>query len=184
MPLVFDTKPGSGYDDRVDGRYQFPNRYFPAANAGVGDWIVYRKPRRGDGEPGYFGVARLDLVTAAWRLPFEILGGSSTCAFRIRLTHVASARNEKQRLRPRSGWYRSVPGRRRQLGVAGLQGRAESPVRFSPVTGESRKKSSSRTISSGLPSRRPWRFGAHDRLRAGANPDWRYHRAPITAGSR
>lgn len=27
MPLVFDTKPGSGYDDHPSARYHFPNRY-------------------------------------------------------------------------------------------------------------------------------------------------------------
>jgi putative restriction endonuclease len=60
MPLVFDSKPGSGYDDQPGDRYHFPNRYLSVATSGVGDWIVYRKPRRGEGEPGYFAVARLD----------------------------------------------------------------------------------------------------------------------------
>ena len=59
MPLVFDAKPDSGYDDRPGDRYHFPNRYLAAAKSGIGDWVVYRKPRRGDGTPGYFAVARL-----------------------------------------------------------------------------------------------------------------------------
>ncbi len=59
MPLVFDAKPDSGYDDHPGERYHFPNRYLTAAQAGIGDWVVYRKPRRGDGQPGYFAVARL-----------------------------------------------------------------------------------------------------------------------------
>jgi putative restriction endonuclease len=59
MPLVFDAKPNSGYDDRVLERYHFPNRYRPSAERGVGDWIVYRKPRRGDDDRGYFAVALL-----------------------------------------------------------------------------------------------------------------------------
>jgi putative restriction endonuclease len=59
MPLVFDAKPDSGYDDHPGERYHFPNRYLLTARGGVGDWVVYRKPRRGDGEPGYFAVARL-----------------------------------------------------------------------------------------------------------------------------
>ena len=59
MPLVFDAKPDSGYDDRPGDRYHFPNRYLAAAKSGIGDWVVYRKPRRGDGPPGYFAVARL-----------------------------------------------------------------------------------------------------------------------------
>src|SRR5271157_2744469 len=32
------------------------------AQRGVGDWVVYRKPRRGDGQPGYFAVARLRAI--------------------------------------------------------------------------------------------------------------------------
>lgn len=59
MPLVFDTKPGSGYDDHPSDRYHFPNRYLDVATAGIGGWIIYRKPRRGVGIPGYFAVARL-----------------------------------------------------------------------------------------------------------------------------
>ena len=62
MPLVFDTKPGSGYDDHEGESYHFPNRYLSTAQSGVGDWVLYRKPRRGEGQPGYFGVARLRAI--------------------------------------------------------------------------------------------------------------------------
>jgi putative restriction endonuclease len=62
MPLVFDAKPDSGYDDRPGDRYHFPNRYLDAAQSGIGDWVVYRKPRRGEGMPGYFAVGRLIAV--------------------------------------------------------------------------------------------------------------------------
>ena len=62
MPLVFDTKPGSGYDDHEGESYHFPNRYLSTAQSRVGDWVLYRKPRRGEGQPGYFGVARLRAI--------------------------------------------------------------------------------------------------------------------------
>ena len=54
MPLVFDAKPDSGYDDHPGERYHFPNCYLMTARGGVGDWVVYRKPRRGDGEDRVF----------------------------------------------------------------------------------------------------------------------------------
>ena len=64
MPLVFDAKPDSGYDDHPGERYHFPNRYLTTAQGGIGDWVVYRKPRRGGGQPGYFAVARLVSIEA------------------------------------------------------------------------------------------------------------------------
>ena len=59
MKGVFDTRPDTGYDDDIVRRYQFPNRYLPAARECVGDWIVYRQTRRGSGRPGYVAVARV-----------------------------------------------------------------------------------------------------------------------------
>ena len=59
MKAVLDTRVGSGYDDDVTSRYHFPNRYLPAAERALGDWIVYREPRRGGGREGYVAVARL-----------------------------------------------------------------------------------------------------------------------------
>jgi putative restriction endonuclease len=61
MKAVFDTKPGSGYDDDIVRRYHFPTTgvgYLTAAEAAVGDWIVYRGTRRG-GQIGYMAVAQL-----------------------------------------------------------------------------------------------------------------------------
>ena len=69
MPLVFDVKPDSGYDDYPGDRYHFPNRYLAVAKGGIGDWVVYRKPRRGDGPPGYFAVARLIAIEPDPRSP-------------------------------------------------------------------------------------------------------------------
>lgn len=59
MPIIFDAKPDSGYDDLLPRRYHFPNNYLKVAEAAIGDWILFRKPRRGVGAPGYFAVARL-----------------------------------------------------------------------------------------------------------------------------
>lgn len=44
MKAVFDSKPGSGYDDEIQTRYHFPDRYLDEARKAVGDWIVYRAP--------------------------------------------------------------------------------------------------------------------------------------------
>jgi putative restriction endonuclease len=61
MKAVFDTKPDSGYDDEITRRYHFPSRrnYMAAANAAVGDWIVYREPQRNNGRRAYIAVARV-----------------------------------------------------------------------------------------------------------------------------
>ena len=60
MKAVFDTKPNSGYDDEIVRRYHFPTQsnYMAAAQAAVGDWIVYRGTRRG-GQVGYIAAARV-----------------------------------------------------------------------------------------------------------------------------
>jgi putative restriction endonuclease len=59
MKAVFDSKPGSGYDDDIQTRYHFPDRYLVEAQKALGDWIVYRAPRRGGGKMGYFAAARV-----------------------------------------------------------------------------------------------------------------------------
>jgi putative restriction endonuclease len=61
MKAVFDTKPNSGYDDEVVRRYHFPTRsnYLSAAEAAVGDWIVYRETQRNRGRRAYVAVARV-----------------------------------------------------------------------------------------------------------------------------
>jgi putative restriction endonuclease len=71
MKAVFDTKPNSGYDDEIIRRYHFPTQsnYVTAAEAAVGDWIVYREPQRNRGRRAYISVARVlriepDLVRA------------------------------------------------------------------------------------------------------------------------
>lgn len=56
---VFDSRAGSGYDDEIVGRYHFPPRYRQAAEAMVGDWIVYREPKTGGGQGGYIATAQV-----------------------------------------------------------------------------------------------------------------------------
>jgi putative restriction endonuclease len=61
MKAVFDTKPNSNYDDEIVWRYHFPTQsnYMAAAEAAVGDWIVYREPQRNGGRRAYVAVARV-----------------------------------------------------------------------------------------------------------------------------
>jgi putative restriction endonuclease len=61
LKAVFDVKPESGYDDDITSRYHFPAKrdYMEAAVASLGDWIVYREPRRNGCREAYIGVARL-----------------------------------------------------------------------------------------------------------------------------
>jgi len=61
---VFDTKPGSAYDDRLEERYHFPARrnYLDVAHAVVGDWVLYREPQRNRGRRAYVGAARVFAV--------------------------------------------------------------------------------------------------------------------------
>jgi putative restriction endonuclease len=69
MKAVFDSKPGSGYDDEIQTRYHFPDRYLDEARKAIGDWIVYRAPRRGGGRIGYFAVARVAGIDPDPKLP-------------------------------------------------------------------------------------------------------------------
>lgn len=57
MKGIFDARPGTVYDDEIQTRYHFPNRYLEEARRTVDDWIVYRAPRRGGGPIGYFASA-------------------------------------------------------------------------------------------------------------------------------
>lgn len=59
MKAIFDTRAASGYDDDIPHRYHFPDRYLVPAMQAVGDWIIYREPRRGGGREGYVSVARV-----------------------------------------------------------------------------------------------------------------------------
>ncbi|MFC7478468.1 hypothetical protein ACFQS7_29380 [Dankookia sp. GCM10030260] len=65
MKAVFDTRSDTSYDDDITRRYHFPKRYLADARKAVGDWILYREPRRGGGRQGYVAAARLTNVTPA-----------------------------------------------------------------------------------------------------------------------
>ncbi len=62
MKAVFDTKPGSGYDDDVTQRYHFPRRYAATVDRAINDWVVLRRPRAEGGNLAYFAVARVARV--------------------------------------------------------------------------------------------------------------------------
>ncbi len=62
MKAIFETRAESGYDDQIVEHYHFPNRYLAEAQKAVGDWIIYREPRRGGGRSSYIAVARLDRI--------------------------------------------------------------------------------------------------------------------------
>jgi len=57
VKAIFDTRAESGYDDDIIRQYHFPNRYLGIAKEAVGDWIIYREPRRAGGRSGYVAAA-------------------------------------------------------------------------------------------------------------------------------
>ncbi len=64
MKAIFDTRPRSNYDDDITRWYHFPDRYLSEARRAVGDWIIYREPRREGGREGYVAVARVVRIEA------------------------------------------------------------------------------------------------------------------------
>jgi putative restriction endonuclease len=70
VKLIFDTRPGSRYNDEIVHQYHFPdNPYLQRTLAGVGDLIVYREPSRKGGRGRYFATARLVNVEADPKTP-------------------------------------------------------------------------------------------------------------------
>lgn len=59
--LVLLHRADSIYEDVPDECYDFPARYFRAAEDGVGDWAVYYEPVKA-GPRGYFAVAKIAQV--------------------------------------------------------------------------------------------------------------------------
>lgn len=66
---IFTTKVSPHYNDLPELMYHFPKTYLRAANATVGDWIVYYEPRREDSSPSgragrqcYFATARVSHI--------------------------------------------------------------------------------------------------------------------------
>lgn len=58
VKAIFDLKSGSRYKDG-QGHYHFPARYLEVARNSVGDWVLYREPRRNNGSQAYIAVARV-----------------------------------------------------------------------------------------------------------------------------
>ncbi|WP_304164922.1 HNH endonuclease [Phenylobacterium aquaticum] len=83
MKAVFDTKPNSGYDDEIMGRYHFPTRsnYMDVARATVGDWIVYREPQRNGGRRAYIAAARVARIQPDPALPNHAYAVIDTATF-------------------------------------------------------------------------------------------------------
>jgi putative restriction endonuclease len=63
MKAIFDTRADTIYDDDITAKYHFPDRYLPIARQAVGDWVIYREPRRGSGRQGYVAAALLVDIT-------------------------------------------------------------------------------------------------------------------------
>jgi len=59
---VFIHRSDSIYEDTPAERYQFPRQYLKAAQACVGDWIVYYEPRKVVDTKGYYAVAKVERV--------------------------------------------------------------------------------------------------------------------------
>lgn len=129
MPLVFDTKPDSGYDDRPSERYHFPNRYLAIAHGGVGDWVVYRKPRRGTGAPGYFAAAHLDAIE-----PDPNDRSSSYARLRDYLAFDAVVPQDDETGRPFEAVLRAALPRSRGAAIQGRSIRPLGPEDFAAIT--------------------------------------------------
>ena len=55
MKGVFEISGASRYDDMIAERYHFPRIYLRAAEACVGDWIIYRETGSAGGAQGLCG---------------------------------------------------------------------------------------------------------------------------------
>lgn len=64
MKGVFEISGASRYDDLIAERYHFPRTYLRAAQACVGDWIVYRETGSARGRMAYVGVGRVRSIDA------------------------------------------------------------------------------------------------------------------------
>jgi putative restriction endonuclease len=56
---VLIAKINSSYDDAVEVRYHFPERYLARISPALGDWILYYESRRDGGRQVYFAMARV-----------------------------------------------------------------------------------------------------------------------------
>jgi putative restriction endonuclease len=122
VKAVFDIKPGSGYDDEPGSRYQFPDKknYLAAALDAVGDWILYREPKRNEGRQAYVAVARVIRVEPdSDRSAHHVAHLNNFLEFPRSVPFVANERYAESSLR-------SLPDRR--LAGQWLQGRSMRPI--------------------------------------------------------
>jgi putative restriction endonuclease len=59
---VFEISGTSRYDDFITERYHFPKDYLKAAEALVGDWVVYRETRAARGRMAYIATAFVNRI--------------------------------------------------------------------------------------------------------------------------
>ncbi len=64
MKGVFEISGASRYDDLIAERYHFPRVYLRAAQACVGDWIVYRETGSAGGRMAYVAAGRVRGIDA------------------------------------------------------------------------------------------------------------------------
>jgi len=64
MKGVLEISGASRYDDLIAERYHFPRVYLRAAEACIGDWIVYRETGSAGGRMAYVAVGRLRRIDA------------------------------------------------------------------------------------------------------------------------
>ena len=72
MKGILDTKTSSGYDDDIGVRYEFPPVYEPIMRRFLGDWVLYREPRRNRGRQAYIGIAQVQEVVSDPEQPGKI----------------------------------------------------------------------------------------------------------------
>jgi putative restriction endonuclease len=64
MKGVFEINGTSRYDDLIAERYHFPRVYLRAAQACIGDWIVYRETGSAGGRMAYVATGRVRCIDA------------------------------------------------------------------------------------------------------------------------
>jgi putative restriction endonuclease len=99
------------------------------AQSGVGDWVLYRKPRRGEGQPGYFGVARLRAIE-----PDPRDAGSSYARVDRYLTFDAVVPQQDSNGRPFEAILRAVAPISRGSAIQGRSIRPISSEDFAAIT--------------------------------------------------
>jgi putative restriction endonuclease len=65
MKAIFDISTKSDYDDDMTERYHVPSKpaeYVEAALNAVGDWVIFREPRRSGGRTAYIAAAKVKSV--------------------------------------------------------------------------------------------------------------------------